>query len=123
MAITASIGSVEAGGAANGGMEWGIQYDDQTRDVIATSNGQGFCFVTIQITAALSRTVAFKAVGAGASMNPDLANQMAAADFSIAADGSMQTLASGVNPNQVSRIVGKTGSVGGFPFTSEWPRR
>lgn len=122
MAVTARIGGVEAGGAANGGMEWEIQYDDQTRNVTATANGQGFCFVTVQLTTTVTRTVAFKPSGAGSSVNPDLAAQMNAADFQATSDGSVGVLASGVNANQVSRVVGKPGAVGGLRFTSEWTR-
>jgi hypothetical protein len=122
MAVTARIGGVEAGGVTNGGMEWEIQYDDQTRNVTATASGQGFCFVTAQVTTAVSRTVAFKPTGAGSSVNLDLAARMSAADFQAAADGSVGILASNVNANQVSRIVGKSGAVGGLQFTSEWTR-
>jgi hypothetical protein len=72
----------------------------------------------------VSRSVAFYPAATGLtveSRNPDLAAGMPTADFRVVADGSTVTLATGVNPNQVSRIVGKSGqTVGGLPSSSEW---
>jgi hypothetical protein len=72
----------------------------------------------------VSRTVAFypAATGLGVeSRNTGLSSRMPAADFRLVADGSTVTLASGINPNQVSRIVGKVGqAVGTLPASAEW---
>src|SRR4051794_29403669 len=121
MAVTARIGE---SGVAPLGMDWKIEYDDATRAVTTTANGAGWCLVTVQITGSVSRTVAFYPAATGLtveSRNPDLAAGMPAANFRVVADGSTVTLATGINPNQVSRIVGKAGStVGGLPSSSEW---
>lgn len=115
MAVTATVGG-ESGGA----FSWRIDYDDQTRAVTTTAAGTGYCLVTVQITNTLTRTVAYSQPG-GTTQNADLAARMAAADFQVVADGSTVTLATGVNPNQVSRVIGKAGqAVGGLPSTAEW---
>jgi hypothetical protein len=123
MAVTARIGGSESGGPP-GGMDWTISYDDATRAVTATATGGGFCLATVQLTNTVSRSVAFYPAATGLtveSRNPDLAAGMPTADFRVVADGSTVTLATGVNPNQVSRIVGKSGqTVGGLPSSSEW---
>lgn len=121
MAVTAEIGGVEGGGA----MTWRIFYDDQTRNVSATGTDAGFCLVTVQLTNAITRTVAFYPINGGlaaVSANPDLASRMAAADFRLVADGSTTVLASNIPPAQVNRIIGKAGGVGGLVETSEWSR-
>jgi hypothetical protein len=118
VAITAQIGGDSAGGA----FVWEIHYDDATRNVTTTATGTGWCYVTVQITSAVTRTVAYFPVTGGTSQNPDLAARMAAADFKVTADGSTVVLASNVNANQVTRIVGKAGALGGLPSTSEWSR-
>jgi hypothetical protein len=122
MAITADISGSFLGGAANGGMDWDINYDDATRAVVASATGTGFCIVTVQITSAITRTVAFRPALSDNPQNKDLADRMNAAGvFEVVSDGSVQTLVTGVNPNQVSRIVGKSGQVvGGLPFQVEW---
>lgn len=117
-AVTAIIGGEDGGGA----FSWQISYDDQTRAVTTTAAGTGFCFVTVQVTASITRTVAYYPVAGGESINPDLAARMAAADFRVTADGSTVTLASGIPPAQVRRIVGKVGAVGGFVSEAEWSR-
>jgi hypothetical protein len=99
VAVTARVRGAEAGGAALGGMDWVIEYDDQTRNVTAHAEGQGHCFVTVTITRAITRTLAF--VQPGQSM---------AADFVVTVNTGLQTLATNVNPNQLSRIVCKAGS-------------
>jgi hypothetical protein len=115
MAVTARIG-----GSSAGVFEWTIEYDDTTRNVTTFATGEGFCLVTVQITANVTRTVAYAAAGA-TSQNADMAARMAAADFQVVPDGSTTVLAAGVNPNQVSRVVGKAGTaVGGLPSTAEW---
>lgn len=116
MAITASIGG-SAGGDA---FAWEIDYDDATRAVTTVATGSGFCFVTVQVTASITRTVAYFPAAGAVSVKPTLATLMAGADFTVISDGTTQTLASGVNPNQVSRIVGKAGSIGGLPSSSTW---
>jgi hypothetical protein len=125
MTVTARIGGIEAGGPPTG-MSWTIEYDDITRVVTATGQGAGWCYVTVTVTSTTTRNVAFYPAASGLavnSQNPDLAARMAAADFRIVADGSTVTLASGVNPNQVSRLVGKAGTVvGGLPSAAEWSR-
>lgn len=125
MAVTAAISGQEAGGPPSG-MSWSISYDDATRAVTATAQGAGWCLVIVQVTASVSRTVAFYPAATGLtveSVNPDFAG-MATADFRVVADGSTVTLASNVNANQVSRIVGKTGqTVGGLPVSGPgWSR-
>lgn len=124
MTVTASLGGLEVGGPPTG-MSWSIEYDDATRNVTATALGAGWCLVVVQITASVTRTVGFYPSATGLtveSRNPDFAG-MATADFRIVADGSTVILASNVNPNQVSRIVGKSGSVvGGLPSTGGWSR-
>lgn len=98
-----------------------ITYDDATRAVTTTATGPGFCLVTVQITSAITRTVAYTLIGGGASQNADLAARMATADFHVTSDGSTVTLASGIAPAAVSRIVGKSGqTVGGLPSSAEW---
>jgi hypothetical protein len=123
--VTARIGGVEAGGPP-AGMSWTIEYDDITRVVTATGQGAGWCYVLVTVTNTITRSVAFypSATGLAAnSQNPDLAARMAAADFRLVADGSVVTLLSGVNANQVSRLVGKAGAtVGGLPSSAEWSR-
>lgn len=124
MAITAHIGGVEAGGPPDG-MSWDIFYDDTTRQVTTAAQDAGWCWVQVQITAVLTRTVAYYPSATGLtveSQNPDLAARMQAADFRVVADGSTVVLASNVNANQVSRIIGKAGATGGLPATSEWSR-
>lgn len=112
MAVTARIG----GGGS--GFEWEITYDDVTRNVTTTATGPGFHLVTVQITATITRSVAYKPAGAGASQNGALAAQMAAADFQVASDGQVAVLASNVNPAQVTRILSKSGTIGGLNSTS-----
>jgi hypothetical protein len=115
MAVTARIG-----GSSGGVFEWTIEYDDATRDVTTFAQGTGFCLVTVQISASITRTVAYAAAGTS-SQNADLAARMATADFHVVPDGSTVVLASGVNPNQVSRVVGKAGAaIGGLPSQAEW---
>jgi hypothetical protein len=115
MAITASIGG------SSGGFEWVVEYDDVTRAVTTSATGPGFCLVTVQVTPTITRTIAYTPVGGGATQTADLAARMAAADFHVTSDGATVTLATGVNPNQVSRIVGKSGqTVGGLPSSAEW---
>jgi hypothetical protein len=115
MAITASIGG------SSGGFDWVVEYDDATRAVTTSATGPGFCLVTVQVTSAISRTIAYTPVGGGTTQNADLAARMAAADFHVTSDGAVVTLATGINPNQVSRIVGKSGQVvGGLPSSAEW---
>jgi hypothetical protein len=115
MAITAQISS------SSGDRSWTISYDDTTRDVTCTAVGSGFDFITVQITASVARTVAVFPAGGGQTQNADLAARMAAADFAVTANGSTTVLASGINPNQVARIVGKSGQVvGGLPSSDEW---
>lgn len=123
-AVTADIGGVEAGGPENGGMTWDLSYDDVTRAVTATADGTGWCFVTVQLTNTITRTVAFYPGALTAtSQNPDLAARMVAADFRVIADGSVTTLASGVAPAAVKRILGKANAtIGGFNSASEWSR-
>lgn len=121
MAITASIGSVEGGGA----MTWEIDYDDSTRQVTTVATDDGWCLVTVQVTNTVTRTVAYYPVATGLtveSQNPDLSTAMPAADFRVVADGQTHVLATGINPQQVKRIVGKAGGTGGLPFTSIWSR-
>jgi hypothetical protein len=123
MTVTASVDGSQSGGPPDG-MNWAVQYDDATRAVTASASGTGWCLVTIQVTASVSRTVAFypAATGLGVeSRNTGLSSRMPAADFRLVADGSTVTLASGINPNQVSRIVGKVGqAVGTLPASAEW---
>lgn len=115
MAVTARIAGNEAGGA----LIWEIQYDDVTRDVTTTASGTGFCLVTVQITATVTRSVAYFPAAGAVSVKPTLAAQMAAADFQVVVPVTDFVLVAGVNPNQVSRIVGKAGStVGGLNSTS-----
>lgn len=112
MAITTQVG-----GFFFPDRDWNINYDDATRNVSAVATGSGFTYAVVQITASISRSVAFFPVGGGSSVKPELAAQMAAADFTVAADGVPVVLASGINANQVSRLVGKTG-LGGFAATA-----
>jgi hypothetical protein len=125
MTVTARVGGIEAGGPPSG-MSWLIEYDDATRAVTATAQDAGWCYVTVTVTSTITRTVAFYPAATGLtgnSQNPDLAARMAAADFRVVADGSTVTLVTGINPNQVSRLVGKAGTVvGGLPSSSEWSR-
>jgi hypothetical protein len=124
VAVTAHIGGVEAGGPP-GGMAWDIFYDDATRQVTTSATDAGWCWVQVQITAALARTIAYYPSATGLtveSQNPDLAARMQAADFRVVADGSTVVLASNVPAAQVQRIGGKGGSVSGFQSTSEWSR-
>jgi hypothetical protein len=115
VAITAQISS------SSGDRSWTISYDDVTRDATCTAVGPGFDFITVQITSSVTRTVAIFPVAGGQSVNADLAARMAAADFTVTANGSTTVLASGINPNQVARIVGKSGQVvGGLPSSDEW---
>jgi hypothetical protein len=118
MTVTAQVG----GDAGGGAFAWIIQYDDATREVTTSATGIGWCYVSVQITSSITRTVAYFPVSGGTSQNPDLAARMAAADFRVTADGSTVVLASGVNANQVARIVGKAGALGGLPAPSEWSR-
>lgn len=124
MAITAQIGGYEGAGA----LQWQISYDDATREVTSVAGGtngnpaSGFCLVTVQVTSAVTRTVAYFPPSGGTSVNPDLAARMAAADFRITADGSTVVLASNITPAQVSRLVSKSSVVAGLPSTSEWTR-
>lgn len=122
-AVTTDIGGVEAGGPAAGGMVWDINYDDVTRNVVASATGSGFCYVTVQITNTITRTVAFRPSLSDNSLNPDLAARMNAADFEVISDGTVTILASGIAPAQMKRILGKaTATIGGLNSTSEWSR-
>jgi hypothetical protein len=125
MAVTAKVAGSEAGGPPTG-MDWEISYDDVTKAVTTTAQDAGWCLVTVQVTSTVSKTVAYYPTATGLtveSRNPDLAAGMPVADFRVVADGSTVTLATGINPNQVSRIVGKSGSaVGGLPTSSQWSR-
>jgi hypothetical protein len=122
-AVTAEIGGGEAGGPANGGMSWDISYDDTTRDVTATAAGTGWCDVHVQLTNTISRIVVFVPLAGGTSQNPDIAADQPIADFAVPADGQPHVIASGINPNQVKRILGKaTATTGGLNSTSEWSR-
>jgi hypothetical protein len=115
MAVTARIG-----GSSGGVFEWTIEYDDASRDVTTFATGTGFCLVTVQISASITRTVAYAQAG-GVTQNADLAARMAAADFHVVPDGATVVLASNVPPAQVSRVVGKAGTaIGGLPSTAEW---
>lgn len=120
-AVTTTIGGNEAGGAANGGMDWVINYDDTTHQVTTTALGSGFAYESMQLTATLSRSVAYYPSAGAASINPDLAARMAAADFQIIADGSTAVLAT-IAPAQVRRIVTKAGGIGGLTASGEWSR-
>jgi hypothetical protein len=112
--------TVRIGGSSAGVFEWTIEYDDATRDVTTFATGPGFCLVTVQISASITRTVAYAAAGTS-SQNADLAARMAAADFHVVPDGSTVVLAPNVPANQVSRVVGKAGTaVGGLPSQAEW---
>lgn len=110
MAITAHIGGTENGGPP-GGMQWDIQYDDVTQQITGQASGGGRCMVTVQVTNAITRTVAF----AQAGVTP-------AADFVVTVDAGPTIIASGIPPAQVKRIVGKAGAQGGLNFFSEWSR-
>lgn len=115
MAITAQIS-----GSA-GDRSWTISYDDVTRDVTCVATGSGFDAIVVQITASVTRSVAIFPVAGGQTQNAEMAARMAAADFKVTANGATVILASGINPNQVSRIVGKSGQViGGLPSSDEW---
>jgi hypothetical protein len=115
MAVTVRIG-----GSSAGVFEWTIEYDDATRDITTFATGDGYCLVTVQISASITRTVAYAPAGA-TSQNGDLAARMAAADFHVVPDGSTVVLVANVPPNQVSRVVGKPGTaIGGLPSTAEW---
>lgn len=116
MTVTARIS-----GSSADAFDWEIEYDDSTRDVTTIATGTGFCLVTVAVTASITRTVAYAQAGT-TSQNPDLAARMAVADFHVVPDGQVAVLASNVNPNQVSRIVGKGGVVGGLPSNAEWSR-
>jgi hypothetical protein len=118
MTITAQVG----GDAGGGAFAWIIQYDDATRDVTTSATGIGWCYAPVQITSSITRTVAYFPVSGGTSQNPDLAAKMAAADFRITSDGSTTVLVSNVPANQVARIVGKPGALGGLPAPAEWSR-
>jgi hypothetical protein len=118
-AVSARVSGQDGGGA----FSWAIEYDDTTRAVTTTASGTGFCLVTIQLTPTLSRTVAYFPVSGGQSINGDLAQRMAAADFQVISDGSITTLASNIPPAQIQRITGKAQStMGGFQSQSEWSR-
>lgn len=98
--------------------EWNISYDDVTRNISAVANGDtGFTYIVISITSSISRSISVFPISGGVSVKPELAANMAAADFAVAPDGAPVVLASGINANQVSRIVGKTG-LGGLSATS-----
>jgi hypothetical protein len=115
MAITAEIDGSSAD------RSWTLPYDDVTRSVTCTAVGSGFDAIVVQITASVTRSVAIFPVGGGRTQNADMAARMALADFAVTADGVPVVLASGINPNQVSRIVGKPGQVvGGLPSSDEY---
>lgn len=118
MAVTARIGGSDAGV-----FSWLIEYDDVTRNVTASSTGTGFCLVTVEVTATITRTVAFFPAAGALSNDLDLRALMAAADFAVISGAGPQVLVSGVPPAQVRRIVGKAGQqVGGLTSTSRWSR-
>lgn len=125
MAVTARIGGIDGGGA----MQWVIEYDDATRAVTTTASGtngqnaSGYLYVTVQIASTISRTVAYYPPAGGESQDPDLAQRMRAADFTVTADGTLVTLASGIPPAQVRRLLGKaTATIGGLHSESVWSR-
>lgn len=100
-----------------------VNYDDVSRDVTTFATGRGFGWLSVKVTATLTRTIAYVPPGGGTSVDPELAALMAAADFTVPVDGNVVVLAANVNPNAVSRSLAKNGGVDGLDSSFKWSGR
>lgn len=120
MTVTASIGGQSGFPNQPDFSTWAISYDDATRDVTAVGTGSKFFVVTMQITATIQHTVSFVPSAGAVSQNPTVQAALQAVQpgtvTEVVNDGRPHVVASGVNANQVSRLVSKYAPAG-LPYT------
>lgn len=119
MAITASIG-----GSYYSGFRWEVDYDDATNAVTSYASGPGFCFVSVDVSNNVTRTIVYIPAAGAVSTQPDLARLAPTADFTVVSgtvtQQNPQTLATGVPANQVNRLTKGNEALGGLPFNATY---
>lgn len=114
MTVTARSGSEQGGGDI--AYVWSMEYDDVTRRVTAVATaGPGIAAITVvvQLTASLTVTVQFVRSGRA----PD-----AGVDYPVTIGAGPTVIGPAIPPAQVTRLVGKAGSLGGFVLTESSSR-
>jgi hypothetical protein len=109
MAVTAQIGGEQ--NSANVSYIWSMQYDDVSRRVTAEATADpGIAAITVDVKLTASTSARVQFVRDGRDPDPDV-------DYPVVIGSGPTLVGPTIPPNQVARLIGKSGqTVGGLSF-------